>query len=311
MKKNVIGIYKFLNQVIREFISDNVLKYSASLAYYTIFSLIPMLVIIISIFGLVFGKESIEGQIYIQLKNLIGSNATIQIQESIKEIHFSGQSTTAAFISSIVLLIGATGIFAEIQDSLNKIWGLRIKSKKVWWKLILDRLVSFSLILSVGFIMMVSLTINAIVVSIGQKITNLVSNSTVQTFPFVENTISFIASFFLFAFIFKVLPDAKIKWKDVSVGAFITTILFSAGKIAIGFYLGKSNFANIYGAGSSIMIILVWTYYSSMILYLGAEFTKVYAKNYGGKILPNNYSEWIALEEIPVKNITLNAEINN
>lgn len=310
MKKSAITIYNYLKQVIEEFITDNVLKYTASLAYYTIFSLIPMLIIIISIFGILFGKESIEGQIYNQLKNLIGSNASIQIQESIKVIHISGQSTTAAIISSIVLLVGATGIFAEIQDSLNKIWGLRLKAKKVWWKLILDRLVSFSIIISLGFLMMVSLSLNAIVVAIGERLTNLLSSNTVKSFPVVENTFSFIISVFLFALIFKVLPDAKIKWKDVIIGSIITSILFSAGKIAIGYYLGQSNIANIYGAGSSIMIILIWTYYSSMILYLGAEFTKVYAKNFGGKILPSNFSEWIVLQETTVKNITLNSEIN-
>ena len=309
MKKKVITLYNYLSQVIHSFIADNVLKYSASLAYYTIFSLIPMLVIIIAIFGNLFGKESIEGQLYNQLKNLIGSNASLQIQESIKAIHLSGQSTGAAIISGIILLVGATGIFGEIQDSLNKIWGLRVKAKKVWWKLILDRLVSFSLIISLGFIMLVSLSINAIALAIGQRISNLVSTNFTHTIPYIENTLSFIISIFLFALIFKVLPDAKIKWKDVGVGAFITSILFSAGKIAIGYYLGQSNVANIYGAGSSIMIILVWAYYSSMILYLGAEFTKVYAATFGGKIFPNNYSEWIVVKETPVDNIKLNAEI--
>lgn len=309
MRKRVITIYGYLKQVANEFISDNVLKYSASLAYYTIFSLIPMLIIIIAICGIVFGKEAIQGEIYNQIKNLLGNKASIQIQEGIKIIHLSGQSMMAAIVSSIVLLIGATGIFAEIQDSLNKIWGLRVKAKKIWWKLFLDRLISFSLIVSLGFVLMVSLTINAVVVAIGQKLTHLLSKGSVETFPLVENFLSFFTSVFLFAVIFKVLPDAKIKWKDVMVGAIITSLLFLVGKLAIGYYLGQSTIGSVYGAAGSLMIILVWAYYSSMILYLGAEFTKVYAKDFGGKILPNNYSEWIMVQESHVNNITLNAEV--
>ena len=309
MKKRFIAFYEFLTQVIMEFIDDNVLKYSASLSYYTIFSLAPMLVIIISICGYLFGKEAMQGQVYGQIKGFVGSGAALQLQDIIKDIHLSSNSPRATILSIIVLLIGATGVFGEIQDSLNRIWGLKIKTHKVWWKLILTRMLSFSMILSLGFILIVSLLLNALVAMIGNRL-NTVFNGFGDTFiPVIDSLISLAITTLIFATIFKVLPDAKIKWKDVLVGALITSLLFMAGKFGIGYYLGKTNLATMYGAAGSVMIILVWAYYSSAILYLGAEFTKVYAKDYGGRILPNAYSVWIKVEEIPVPQVTLKEEV--
>jgi membrane protein len=199
-----------------------------------------------------------------------------------------------------VLLVGATGIFSEIQDSLNRIWGLKLTNRKVWWKLFIDRLISFSLILSLGFVLIVSLALNALVAALSSKISQWFSASGETLLLVMDNLISLGITTVLFGTIFKVLPDAKIKWKDVLIGALITSTLFTLGKYAIGFYLGRSNIANIYGAAGSVMILMIWVYYSAAILYLGAVFTKVYATNFGGKIYPNAYSVWIKVEEIPV-----------
>ena len=163
MKKKITTLYHYLKQVFTEFAEDNILKYSASLAYYTVFSLAPVLIVIISICGVLFGREAIQGHIYGQIKGMVGNDAAVQVQDTIKNIHLTGHNIFATVVSIIVLLVGATGIFGEVQDSLNKIWGLRIKTRKTWWKLILNRLLSFSLILSIGFVMMVSLLLNAIV----------------------------------------------------------------------------------------------------------------------------------------------------
>ncbi|MCW3090384.1 MAG: YihY/virulence factor BrkB family protein [Ferruginibacter sp.] len=307
--KQITGIFLFIKKVILEFFDDNVLKYSASLSYYTVFSLAPMLIIIISICGYLFGREAVQGQLYGEIKDMVGSNAAIQIQDTIKNIHLTKDTPIATMVGIVVLLIGGTAIFGEIQDSLNKIWGLKVKVKKAWWTLVISRLLSFSLVISLGFVLMVSLVLNALVAIIGERLNRLITGVGKIFIPVIDNLVTFLITTIVFAVIFKVLPDAKIKWKDVSVGAFITAILFTIGKIGIGWYLGRSNMATIYGAAGSVVIIMVWAYYSSLILYLGAECTKVYATQYGTKIQPNEYSEWIIIEQIPVANATLKEEV--
>ncbi|MEO5500582.1 MAG: YihY/virulence factor BrkB family protein [Ginsengibacter sp.] len=287
----------YIKQVAAEFKADDIFKYSASLAYYTVFSVAPLLVIIISLSGFLFGKEAIEGQIYGQLNHLIGSVAAIQIQDTIKNIHLTGNSFFASMLSIIILLVAATGIFGEIQDSLNKIWGLRIKTKRIWWKLIINRLLSFSLILSIGFIVVFTLILNTMLNAFGDFITRYIKGYSVYFIEITEAILSFTVSAFLFSLLFKILPDAKIKWKDVLIGGVVTALFFTLGKMGISYYLGKSNIYTLYGAAGSIIIFMLWVYYSSVILYLGAEFTKVYAKLYGGKIVPNEYAEWIAIQE--------------
>ncbi len=309
MKKKVNGIFLFTRKVILEFFDDNVLKHSASLSYYTVFSLAPMLIIIIAICGFLFGKEATQGQVYGEIKDLVGSYAAIQIQDTIKNIHLTKDTPVATIVSIVILLIGGTAIFGEIQDSLNKIWGLKVKAKKAWWKLIISRLLSFSLIISLGFVLMVSLLLNALIALIGNHLNRLVSGVGKIFIPVIDNLATFVITAIVFAVIFKVLPDAKIKWKDVSIGAFITAILFTLGKIVIGLYLSRSDMATIYGAAGSVIVIMIWAYYSSLILYLGAECTKVYATQYGTKIQPSDYSEWIIIEQIPVANVTLKEEV--
>ena len=311
MKKRFISVFSYIKKVFKEFSADNILKYSASLAYYTVFSIAPLLVIISTLSAIFFGREAVQGQVYEQLEGLVGSVAAVQIQDIIKNIHLTGNNFFASVVSIIILLIGATTIFGEVQDSFNKIWGLRIKTRKAWWKLIVTRLLSFSLILCIGFIMIVSLVINALVSAFGKFIGRYIHNFSVYFIEVTEALLSFLVATFLFSLMFKWLPDAKIKWKDVLFGGLITAVFFTLGKLAIGFYLGKSNLATLYGAAGSIIIIMVWVYYSSIILYLGAEFTKVHAKLYGGKIYPNDFAEWIKIEEKTVSNPELkNKELN-
>lgn len=305
MKTKAGKFFSFIKQLFAEFSNDNVTKYAASLAYYTIFSLAPMLVIIIAVCSVVFGREAMEGQVYEQIKNLTGNEAALQIQNTIKNIHLSNDNFFAGVISVVILILGATGIFGEIQDSINKIWGLKIKTKRGWWKIILNRIISFSLVLSLGFILMVSLTLNALIAAISAQLNNSFPSIGATAIMIFNNTLSFSVTALLFAVIFKVLPDARIKWKDVWIGAFITSLLFMIGKFAIGYYLGQSSFSNVYGAAGSIVIIMLWTFYSSIILYLGAEFTKVYVIYNGRRILPNRYSVWIKMEEQEVKTTAL------
>jgi membrane protein len=305
MKKHVVSFFRFIKQVFSEFIGDNVVKYSASLAYYTVLSLAPLLVIILTVTGFIFGKEVISGQLYFQLNKLVGHDAALQLQEIIKNVKLSGHNFFATTVSVIVLVIGATGIFGEIQDSLNKIWGLRLKSKRSWWKVLLDRIISFSLIISLGFVLIVSLLLNALAAAISGKIADFLPGLGDSLLFIIDTGISLTITIIVFGAIFKVLPDAKIKWRDVLTGAFITSCLFLLGKYAIGYYLGQSNLGSVYGAAGSVIILMVWVYYSSAILYLGAVFTKVYATNFGGKIQPGDFSVWIKTEEIPVAKVQL------
>lgn len=311
LKKFFVNLFLYTKQVFKEFSADNILKYSASLAYYTVFSIAPLLVVITALFGWFFGKEAMEGQIYQQLNSFVGSKAAIQIQDMIKNVHLTGNNFFATIVSIGILLVGATSIFGEIQDSINKIWGLRVKPNKVWWRLILTRLLSFSLILSIGFIMMVSLMLNALVAAFGKFIGKYIENYSVYVIQITEAALSFVVACFLFSLIFKILPDAKVKWRVVLFGGFITALFFTIGKLGIGYYLGRSNFTSLYGAAGSIIVLMAWVYYSSIILYLGAEFTKVYAKLYGGKIVPNEYAEWIDTIEKPVADPQLkNKDLN-
>lgn len=290
-------LIKYTKQVFKEFSADNIFKYSASLSYYTVFSIAPLLIIVITMSGLFFGREAVQGEVYGNLNDLIGSVAAIQIQDVIKNTHLTGNSFVASVISIVVLLVASTTVFGEIQDSLNKIWGLRIKTKKVWWKLIITRLLSFSLIVSLGVILIISVLLNTLLSAFGNYLDRVLHVSSIHFIEVADYTIGFIVSAILFSLLFKILPDAKIRWKDVLIGGFVTAIFFTIGKFGISFYLSKSSLTSVYGAAGSIVVLMLWVYYSSIILYLGAEFTKVYAKLYGGKITPNEYAEWVKVEE--------------
>ena len=294
MLKNII---RYIKEVFNEFSADNIFKYSASLAYYTVFAVAPLLLIVISFSGLLFGKEAVQGRVYMELSDLIGPVAALQIQDTILNIHLTGNNFIATITGLGLLLIASTTIFGEIQDSLNKMWGLRIKSKRVWWKLILTRLISFSLIITIGVLMSITLILNALVMAFGKFIGKYIAGYGVYFIEIINDALSFIVAAFLFSLLFKILPDAKIKWKDVLIGGMVTAVFFILGNWGIRLYLSKSNLASVYGAAGSIIIFMVWVYYSSIILYLGAEFTKVYANLYGGKIVPNEYAEWVKIEE--------------
>lgn len=309
MKKKILKIFHFIKQVFQEYIADNVLKYSASLSYYTILSLGPLLVLLISLTSILYKEEAVKGELNDSLKHMIGADAAVQIEKGVNYLNFSSDLTFANVVSGIVLFIGATGIFNEMQDSLNKIWGLRIKARRVWWKLLIDRLISFSLILSLGFVLLVSLALNAIVNTVGTEIGSFFGQ-TGGNFIMVSNTIlSFVITTLLFATILKILPDARIKWKDIFVGAIVTALFFGLGKYVISLYISKSKFMSVYGTAGAILLMMVWVYYSSAIFYLGAVFTKVYATLYGHKIYPTEHSVWIKTEEIPVSDVTLSDKV--
>jgi len=279
------GIWEVLKNCFKSFSDDKVTKLSASLAYYTIFSLAPLLIVIVFLCSIFFGREAVEGSIYGQMESFVGHDAALQLQQIIKNAAISGKGNIAAIIGIITLLIGATTVFAEIQDSINSIWGLKVKAKAGWFKLVKNRLLSFGVIGSLGFLLLVSLGITALIEGLGNRLKAHFPDITIVIFYIVNLVITFGVVAALFAVIFKVLPDAKIKWKDVISGSVVTAILFMIGKFAISFYISKSNVGSTYGTAGSLVILLLWIYYSSIILYFGAEFTKAWAvhcccKNY-------------------------------
>lgn len=289
--------FKVIKGTASAFSQDNCVKLGASLSYYTIFAIGPLFVIIISLSAIFYGRDAVQGKLYGQISGLIGSEAAIQVQDIIKKSQHGNKGFVGTIIGTVVLVIGATGIFTEIQDSINYIWSLRAKPKRGIIKYLINRLLSFSLIVSLGFLLLVSLVISALMDVLSDRLTLYFPHTTVYIFYVLNLIVIFIIISVLFAIIFKVLPDGKIKWKDALMGAGFTAVLFIIGKAGIGFYLGRSNLGATYGTAASVIIILTWVYYTSLILYFGAEFTKVYALEYGGGIVPNETAVFIIKRE--------------
>lgn len=294
MIKKWFGIIK---STVSEFGRDNGMKLSASLAYYTIFSIGPMLLLIISLTGLFFEKRDITQDVYNQLRSLIGQDGAQELLSIIRNMQQQNSAARYGIISVVILFFGASGVFVEIQTSINYIWSLKAKPARGWLKFIEDRLLSFSLIAGIGFLLIVSLFVNTLMDLLSQQLQRLFSIENVLLFQTLNLIILFGIITLLFAVIYKVLPDAKIAWKDAFVGASFTGVLFLLGKFLIGFYLGNSKFGNTYGAAAALILILSWIYYSAIILYLGAEFTKVYALRVGKGIRPYKTAVFIMKRE--------------
>ncbi len=300
MRKKVTfkGVFQILKESFIGFDNDKVFKLSGSLAYFTIFSIGPMLIIMIFFADIFYGREAVEGTVYGQIKGFVGGAAAKQIQDIIKNATLSGKSRLTAIIGFMTLLVGATTVFAEIQDSVNTIWNLKPKPKKGWLKMLMNRLLSFSVVVGLGFILLVSLIVNGLIEGLMGRLQAHFPDMAVIIVYILNLLITFLVISTLFAIIFKVLPDAVIKWRDVIVGAMVTAVLFMLGKFGITFYIGNSTIDSTYGAAGSIVVLLVWVYYSALILYFGAEFTKAYAACYGSRIIPNKYAVWVKNVEV-------------
>lgn len=292
MIKALKHIWKVFGLTANDFITLNIMRMSAALAYYTVFGLAPMIIIVLRLSS-VFASRKPAGYIYLQIRHFVGDEAALQIQSVIQNVISRQQGAIMQIIGVIALVISATGIFTEIQDSINTIWRLRPKPKRGWIKLLLNRVLSFSIVISLGFILLVSLLVNALLAALMSRLSQLFPEGAVLTSYFVNIVITFLTTTFLFAIIFKVLPDAKIRWKDVLIGAITTATLFMFGRFVIGYYLQKTNTISAFGAAGSVIIILSWVYYSAIILYFGAAFTRENAKLKGREIYPNDYAVWI------------------
>lgn len=298
-KVTLKGVWAILKDSFEGFMEHKITKMAGSLAYYTIFSMAPLLILIISLSGIFLGKEAVEGQVYTQLEGFLGNDTASQLQEIIKKATLSGKGTMAAVVGGVTLLIGATTVFAEIQDSINTIWGLKPKPKKGWVKMLQNRFLSFSVIVSLGFLLLVSLAVTSVIDLLSDRLQAAFPDITVVIFYILNQLITLTIITLIFGVIFKVLPDAKIKWRDIFWGAVVTALLFMLGKFGISFYISKSDVGSTYGAAGSLVVLLLWAYYSAIILYFGAEFTKAYAVRYGSEIHPNDYA--VTMKEVVVE----------
>jgi len=291
-------LWKVLIATFKGFANDNGLKLSASLAYYTVFSIAPLLIIIISVAGLVFGQDAATDRLYPQIAHYVGSGPARQIQDALTHLALSGKSGLAVVIGTVTLLLGASSIFIEIQDSLNTIWRVKAKPKSGWIQLLKNRFVSFSLVISLGFLLLATLTINLVLDALKGRIAHFFPIVTGFLLKGINLALTLIVITTLFGIIFKFLPDVKIRWKDVRTGAFFTALLFMLGQYLISLYIQYTAQGSAYGAAGSIIVILVWIYYTSAILYIGAEFTQVYAEAIGSHIEPADYAVSVQQTEV-------------
>jgi membrane protein len=297
----MMKIHKLGNALLKSFkyfSEDKILKYSASLAYTTVFSMGPLLIVIIFLASFFYDREAATGKIFFQMQEFVGKDAAKQLQTIIENASISGKKTFAATIGIATLLVGSTAIFAEIQDSINSIWGLKAKPRKGIWKMLRNRFLSFSVVISLGFLLLVSLAIATVIEGVSDRLTAQFPNVAVVFFYILNLIITFVITSGLFAVIFKILPDATTKWKDVLPGAIASGLLFMLGKFGISFYVSRSDVASTYGAAGSLVILLLWVYYSAIILYLGAEFSKAWAVQSGSNIRPNDYA--VAFKQVDV-----------
>jgi membrane protein len=290
MQLRVRTIIKLLQEAFQEWQEDKVSRLAAALAYYTIFSITPLLIIAIAIAGAIFGEDAAKGEIVAQINNLVGEEGAKAIEIALANANQPEISGVASLISIAILILGASGVFAQLQEGLNTVWNVRPKRNSGIGQFIRKRLLSFGMVLAIGFLLLVSLILSAILSAISEYEVNWLPG-----FAFFWQILNFALSLglisLLFALIYKYLPDVKIKWKDVWVGAIITALLFTIGQFLIGLYLGRGSLGSTYGAAGSLIVFLVWVYYSAQILLFGAELTQVYARKYGTKIIPKHHAQ--------------------
>ena len=281
--KKIVELFKAAFSDWRE---DKASRLAAALAYYAVISLAPLLILLITITALAFGKEAAQGRIAAQIQGLVGAQSAQILEEIIAHANKPGTGLLASAVAMITLLAGASGVFGALQDGLNTIWEVEPKPGRGIMGIIKDRFLSLSMVLGVGFLLLISLVLSAALTALGDWMGGLLPLP-----AFVLQVLNFIVSFavitLLFALIYKILPDVEINWSDVWIGAALTSLLFTIGKLLIGLYLGRGSVGSAYGAAGSLIVILIWVYYSAQILFFGAEFTQVYADAYGSRITPD------------------------
>ena len=275
-------ILAFLREVLQEWSNDNALTLGAALAYYTIFSMAPLLVLAIAVAGLVFGRAAAEGQIVAQIQDVMGPQGAELIQNMIQRASEPATGAIATVVSLATMFFGASGVFGQLQSSLNLIWGADSLRRTGVKGQLQRRAASFSMILGIGFLLLISLALSTLISGLHQAIDVYLTVPS-ELISLANFSVSFLVVMALFAMIIKLLPDARIEWRDVWLGAAVTAVLFTIGKGLIGIYLGRAGVTSVYGAAGSLVLVLLWVYYSAQLLFLGAEFTEVYSRRFGSR----------------------------
>jgi membrane protein len=282
----VRAVWSVIKETASDWKEDNASGLAAALAYYTLLSIAPLVVLAVAIAGLAFGEEAARGQISDQISTVVGAQAGESIESIASNAHAPSAGVFSSIIGVIVLLFGASGVFGELQTSLNTIWEVEPKPGRGILGVIKDRFFSFTMVVGVAFLLLVSLVLSAAIAGLGSFLENALPGGE-ALWMLLNIALSLGIVTLLFALIFKIVPDAEIRWRDVWVGAFVTAVLFTIGKLLIGLYLGKSTLTSSYGAAGSLVALVVWVYYTSQIVFLGAEFTQVYARRFGSRIVPS------------------------
>lgn len=298
MKRFFSSSWNILKKAFINFFEDDSISHASSIAFYTIFSMPAILIIALSIGAAFYEKNVVQDELINQIGRLIGGESAEEVEQILANAAFDSTSAFAKTAGIVTLIFSATTVFISLQMSLNKIWGIKSKPKRGFVKFILNRLLSLAMVGSVGFLLLVSLVIDAALVVFQDMLSRVLQGMTLDILNALNIFISLAFITVIFGLLFKVLPDAKIKWRDVWVGAVITTALFTIGKYVIGFYLGNSSFNSAYGAAGSVVIILVWVYYSTTIFLFGAELTSVYAEEFGSKIRPYDTAVKVQMVEL-------------
>lgn len=298
MELKLKDLGKLFKSTFKSWNEKDPFRQSSVIAYYAIFSIPGLLVLIIAITGYFFGKDAVNENIINQISSTMGADTAASIKEMLTKAGQSKSSVLGSIVSIGVLLVGATGVFVELQKSLNDIWNVKVVEQSGIWLIVKARLFSFGLIVAIAFLLLISLVISTGLTALSDIIKAYTSEFTVIVFNIINFIFSLAVISLLFAFMFKILPDAKIQWKHVWFGSLLTGLLFTIGKTALAFYFGTADPASVYGAAGSIILILLWVSYSSMIVFFGAEFTAAYARRYTGKVAPMEHAKSVAPKDI-------------
>ena len=301
------GAWRFLKQTFSDWSEDKAPRLAAALAYYTMFSLAPLLIIAIGIAGLVFGDEAARGEIVTQVRGLVGQSGAEAIEAMIQNASRRDAGIAATLVGLGALLFGAAGLFGQLQDALNTIWEVKPKPRSGIVALIRERLMSFGIVIIVAFLLVASLLVSAFIAGASKYMSGVLPGSD-AAWQVVELLVSVGVMSGVFALMFKYLPDAVISWRDVGVGALITAVLFTIGKFLIGLYLGRSSVSSAFGAGGSVVIVMVWVYYTAQIILFGAEFTQVWANERGSRVVPTPNAEPVTREARAQQGMTPRAD---
>ena len=298
--KEALGVVK---TAAKNWVDDRATRLGAAIAYYTVFAIPPLLLIVIFVASLVFDEKQVRGELFSQLGGIMGEQGAESIQSALNVVGKHEKGIIATVIAVATLVLTSTGLFLELQSALNSIWGVEQKPGLGVMGFIKNRLLSFSMVLGIGFLLMVSLVVSTALSALGKYMSGLVPGLDVL-WMIINFLVSMGVITVLFAFIFKLLPDVRIAWSDVWVGAVVTALLFTVGKFALGLYLAKNSMVSAYGAAGSLVLVLLWVYYSAQILFFGAEITQAYANRCGTKLVPKAHAQWVDCPPEAIKGAT-------